>query len=170
MEAKEAKLLGLKVYNTGRLCKKGHSSERYTNNRRCIECSKEYQVEYLKTKAGKDSRTKYSRSFLFKAQQKRYRQSELGKATSKVNHKKYADRFPNAINSRYYYRNHKHEITVLDFCEKCKYTSQIEAHHHDYDLPLDVTFLCKKCHEDWHMNKTPLNREYGIFNKKDDEK
>jgi len=34
----EAKLLGLKTYLTGKPCKHGHFSARYTNGAKCIEC------------------------------------------------------------------------------------------------------------------------------------
>lgn len=50
-----------------------------------------------------------------------------------------------------------------EFCEKCKEESKTEAHHHDYNLPFDVTYLCKRCHCDWHLENTPLHKEFGIF-------
>lgn len=33
-----------------------------------------------------------------------------------------------------------------DLCEKCMKKKKVEAHHEDYSRPLDVTWLCKKCH------------------------
>ena len=38
MERKQAKLLGLKLYNTERPCIRGHFSNRRTNNASCISC------------------------------------------------------------------------------------------------------------------------------------
>ncbi len=31
-------------------------------------------------------------------------------------------------------------------CEFCKQSSELQAHHHDYRLPLDVAWFCRKCH------------------------
>ena len=35
-------------------------------------------------------------------------------------------------------------------CTFCGATDNIEAHHHDYSLPLDVTWLCTPCHRKFH--------------------
>jgi hypothetical protein len=47
MKRAEAKLLGLKTYNTGKPCKRGHFADRYTTGQ-CIECvnlqSKEWRI------------------------------------------------------------------------------------------------------------------------------
>lgn len=34
-------------------------------------------------------------------------------------------------------------------CFKCG-DEKVEAHHHDYDKPLEVTWLCRKCHLELH--------------------
>lgn len=34
-------------------------------------------------------------------------------------------------------------------CEKCG-EQNVEPHHHNYDTPLDVTWLCKPCHVEHH--------------------
>jgi hypothetical protein len=31
-------------------------------------------------------------------------------------------------------------------CSRCPYDAKIEAHHNDYRKPLEVTWLCRKCH------------------------
>lgn len=44
MTRTEAILLGLPRYNTGKLCGKGHASERYVATRCCVECHKAHAV------------------------------------------------------------------------------------------------------------------------------
>jgi len=35
-------------------------------------------------------------------------------------------------------------------CQKCGRKLELQAHHSDYEKPLDVIFLCIKCHNDEH--------------------
>jgi hypothetical protein len=35
-------------------------------------------------------------------------------------------------------------------CAFCGAAERVEAHHHDYSKPLDVTWLCKPCHRRFH--------------------
>ena len=46
MKRAEAKLLGLKTYLTGKPCKHGHFSTRYTNGAKCIECTVIQSIEW----------------------------------------------------------------------------------------------------------------------------
>lgn len=41
-------------------------------------------------------------------------------------------------------------------CETCG-APEAEAHHHDYKKPMEVTWLCKQHHEEWHASNTTAN-------------
>lgn len=36
-------------------------------------------------------------------------------------------------------------------CEECGTTEQVQAHHEDYDKPLDVRWLCRTHHTEVHL-------------------
>ena len=44
------------------------------------------------------------------------------------------------------------KIIKPDKCSKCGKRGYVEAHHDDYDKPLDVTWVCKDCHINIHYS------------------
>jgi hypothetical protein len=41
-------------------------------------------------------------------------------------------------------------ILVPQACERCSYGIGVQAHHEDYSKPLDVIWLCTRCHGERH--------------------
>lgn len=59
----------------------------------------------------------------------------------------------------------KAEFCEISWCEA--ETENLEAHHPDYDKPLDVIWCCRNCHWDLHREinslwEHPLSRKYGV--------
>jgi hypothetical protein len=55
---------------------------------------------------------------------------------------------------RLYHALEKGYIIRPKKCEKCNSDSKLEAHHHDYEKPLDVLWLCRNCHVRLHMTNS----------------
>jgi hypothetical protein len=54
-------------------------------------------------------------------------------------------------------------------CEKCGATpvfrdgrTGIQAHHPDYNKPLEVVWLCQRCHHEWHKFNIPIGRKEAV--------
>ena len=103
----------------------GYDRARYQKDKEKI---RQLQREYSKTEEGRKARLEASR---------RYRESEHGKLKQKaravVNH---------AIRDG--------KLIKPETCMDCGRSTQLEAHHKDYNKPLDVDWICKNCHENRH--------------------
>ena len=121
---------------------------------KCKECAKkdtrenraekiDYYKEYDRSRASNPNRV---------AKRKEYSLTDAGKKVSIAAKKKWVEnnKIKRAAHLLYsnYIRHHKEEIKHN--CESCGATTKLHAHHSDYHKPLDVLYLCPKCHTKWH--------------------
>lgn len=62
----------------------------------------------------------------------------------------------------------KKGLLIPEPCENCGKIGKmvdgrniVQAHHDDYNLPLEVRWLCQECHHEWHKENKPIQREGG---------
>jgi len=85
-----------------------------------------------------------------KSTYRKYRQSEKGRASRVANQKAYADRWPEKIKAQVAVSKAKRTGDITEQpCEICG-NLNVEAHHDDYNEPLNVRWLCKKHHDEYH--------------------
>ena len=141
---------------------------------RCKACVKTYRVINIEKIKKRESLHRIVNKERLSASCKAYKESHKEElkaynasyretAAYKLTQEKTIAKYPNAKKSRQYYSDHKYKIAIPDQCSECPSIIRVEAHHDDYNKPLDVRFLCKQCHTDWHKTNTPLNRVSGIF-------
>lgn len=89
---------------------------------------------------------------------KEYAKSEQGKAAHKRACKAYQERYPIKKAAHILLGNAVKNGKILraEFCSECGSTEKIEGHHDDYTKPLDVRWLCEKCHKEWHKHNEPI--------------
>jgi len=98
----------------------------YDRDRAMLPHRVDSRISYSKTENGKKSTLK---------SKKRYRKTnpEKYKAHSVLN---------NAVQKR--------KIDKPKTCSMCGKSGRIHGHHHDYSNPLDVVWVCAKCHTEIH--------------------
>lgn len=78
-------------------------------------------------------------------------------------HKKFNKKYNNTENHRARSKANYHiKITNEQICEICKINKAIERHHLDYNKPLEVMFLCKKCHTQKREWIKPFKKNHTI--------
>ena len=121
----------------------------------CAECTKarvrknrlanvDYYREYDRHRFRSDPRVS--------ERHRRYQLSEAGREASRAAKARWMGRNPvkriaatavgNAVRDG--------RLEKPSHCENCGKSGRIHGHHDDYSKPLDVRWLCPKCHSDWH--------------------
>lgn len=122
----------------------------------CPECRRKYDKEWrIKRKSlGLPCRGKSSKEWRDQYYKEYYKRPEVKKRVAKwasEYRKKESEQIK--IRCRYIVRNAiRNKILFKKSCEKCG-NAKSEAHHKDYYKPLEVTWLCSKCHKQEHQPK-----------------
>lgn len=103
----------------------------------CIECHRKNVKEY-KTKKGADI-MKWSKT-------------EKGKTSINEARKRSYAKFPEKWDARakLRYAVKMGRLSKPIVCDTCEENKVLQGHHEDYSKPLDVMWLCSKCHADRH--------------------
>lgn len=125
---------------------------------RCKECHK------AKVRENRAENVEYYRSYdakrfkedpKVKARHKRYQATEAGKESIKKTRRAWLNKNPVARAAHIILGNavKRGDMVKPKFCSRCgkhDKSRNIHAHHHDYSRPLDVEWICAKCHYDEH--------------------
>ena len=81
-------------------------------------------------------------------QQKEYRQTPAGKGASQKRAARQREKFPEKVEAVHAVGNAVRggQLIRPSICSSCFNEAFVEGHHADYSKPLEVEWLCKKCH------------------------
>lgn len=163
----------LSEFNKDKKIKDGHAL-------RCRYCSKIYAKNYAinnperaksyrSSPHAKAALAEYEKERYKKPERKKsisisnikYSKTEKGRISARVRGRRSQLKYPNANKARSLFGNLviAGKIIRPDRCEECGISCKPDGHHDDYNKPLNVRWLCKKDHVEWHKNNTPLNRK-----------
>jgi ribosomal protein S27AE len=122
---------------------------------RCKECHK------LRVKQNRESKADYYKEYDAKrfkedpkvrARNRRYSKTEGGKASMRKAQNLWRKSNPDKRAAHTILRNavRNGRTQKPENCSRCGAGGRIEGHHHDYTMPLDVTWLCRQCHVNEH--------------------
>ena len=85
-------------------------------------------------------------------------QTEKGKSIHKKGSETYWSKYPEKRKAQRVINNAIRDgrIERPSYCEGCFQEKFVEGHHPDYDKPLEVDWLCKKCHRELHKELAVL--------------
>jgi ribosomal protein S27AE len=92
------------------------------------------------------------------AKNKIYTQSEKGKIVRKKAQESYRNRYPMKYAAHVIFSNAVRDGNIVKqtVCSECGSNNQVHGHHDNYTKPLEVRWLCIKCHVAWHKVNKPI--------------
>lgn len=127
---------------------------------KCIDCVKSRVLKHREKNIERIREYDRQRGMLPHRVQERkeYAKTEQGKAAKKRAMQNYHERYPMKYAAHVIFRNAVRDGKVQRVyeCSVCGSTEKVEGHHDDYTKPLDVRWLCEKCHKQWHKHNEPI--------------
>jgi hypothetical protein len=127
---------------------------------KCIVCVKENVKNYrlLNLEKVKLEVKKRAKDPNRVASKKKYEQSEKGKLAKKRAMDSYKERYPMKRASHIMVGSAllTGKIVKPNCCSECNSSKKIEAHHDDYTKPMELRWLCEKCHKEWHKHNKAI--------------
>ncbi len=103
-----------------------------------------------------------------KAVAERYKR--LYRKSHAIHSKKYRSRYPERRKAHILVGNAIRDGRLIPKnCEYCGHDTNIHAHHEDYSKPLEVIWLCQRCHGRRHREINELKRQGKWLEKQSDE-
>jgi len=116
---------------------------------KCKECNKKDSRDMDERKI-EDPKWKLKERIRSRKKMRKYREEGKEKPVSKeskaITNKRYMEKYPEK-----YAAHIASQRMVPEPCEVCGSTKNIEGHHEDYSKPKDITWLCKKHHDERHV-------------------
>lgn len=126
----------------------------------CMECVKQRVREHRKLNIEKIQAYDKSRSMQPHRvlARKEYVKTEAGKLARKKASEAYAKKYPMKYAAHVITNNAIRDGLLMKAknCSTCNSEEKIEGHHDDYTKPLEVRWLCEKCHKEWHRHNKPV--------------
>ena len=124
---------------------------------KCIQCARKDVADRAAKKSATDLEWVESERVRHRAKQAKYRTEGRAQPTTDEARKRWIMKNPNKISA------HKAmsgalksgQLVRASSCEKCGRSGRIEGHHRDYSKPLDVQWLCTKCHGETRHKPAP---------------
>lgn len=127
----------------------------------CISCKKQFmganrsqRCNGCQDKFRLNSRSKWNKKYnnlnleIVRKMKRDYQKTEKGKEVAKKVAKKMKILYPEKFKARYSLNDavKSGKIIKPKKCQLCDIETKLEGHHHDYSKPLDVKWLCNRCH------------------------
>ena len=120
------------------------------------KCSKCYEWYYpndfypdKRAKNGLQSQCKRCYDYTKKVTTNKQNDMRLKRKAARKYYRAYPERWKAKLCVQVAIKNGTIERPVT--CSKCGCTGKIEGHHRDYNKPLDVVWLCRRCHMEEHQ-------------------